>query len=272
MFKRLFIPALVLTLAACKGGSADIIADRDSRYDLARYNMKPILTSDIKKCNNLMRLGSLGASQIDESLRNAFELSAMMWKNVSAELDVNGKGSKALEKGVFVSEAAAGLKTIFAQGDDVEARSHKCGVLAGELIVQIGLLSSRESIDLAEETNPGIFENMGISKAQLDDLKDSIDERVSNLSGVDNASVLTCVAISQAEKLRGNDASKSSEVWVQVLNSRLSANEFPATGLSGQNAFWGAFAKSGAREITQVDNYEAELASCQGYLASVTQG
>lgn len=272
MVRSVLISAILLTLAACKGGNADALADRDSRYDLARYNMNSILVSDIKVCKNLMRLGSLGVSQIDGSLREAFELSAQMWKNIGLDINVYGDDAEALSKGFFVPEVPAGLVTIFAEGDDVEARSNKCGIIAGELVVKVGLMSTRKSIDLAEATNPGIFKNMGVSDAQLETLKDAVEKRVSDLGEVDKSSVLSCVAISQADKLRGKDVSKSGEVWIQVLNSRLANNEFASKGFSKENPFWDAFAKSGAREISQVDNYEAERASCQAHVASVIPG
>lgn len=269
---RLGLIVSVVLLAACKGAPGQSMAERDSRFDLSRYNMAPILVEDIKKCQMAMRVGALGKSQIPEDLQEAFQFSADVWQNIVLDMKTYGDGAKALVDGEFVKESPGDLKTIFAKGDNLTARSHKCGTVAGKLIVAVGMLSTRESVEIAEATNPGIFDGMGVSKADLEALFAKVDGRVAGLADVEKDQLLSCVAVSQAKALNDTGAAKEAEVWVQVLNARLADADAATSGFAEKNTYWRSFAKFGNGRIEQLDDYETTSAACQAHTRKVMEG
>ena len=260
------ISVFSLAIISCGQGAEAVGGDVlvDSRLELVSYQIRPLLVSDIKKCHNVMRIGGLGnSSLLSEAEQKMFRLTSDAWRSVHGNYKADSKkNSKALIKGKFVEEVPGDLSTIFAETDTITDRSHKCGEVVGKLAVSSGLMSFREGINLAEEANPDIFEEMGVNREQLEGTILLKEMRVLELSDSDRDTVISCVAISQAQTLQGSSNKNSSDLWAEILNNKITNDDFSAMGFSDENQYWESFVLHGADEIETIEGYTSFKNEC----------
>ena len=260
-------------LSGCDSMSGSQAAKTDSRFELTRFNVQSILVSDIKTCKNTMHLAKLGEGQLSDENKMLLSRITDVWSRLNADVKAASVSkSGALVKGEFLASKPEGLASIFAEDASIEAKAEACGEVAGQAVVKVGLVSLAQSIDLAEATNPGIFEKMGYSLEQVKAGVKIIEGKMAPLYDAKEKQVIDCVAISQSNTLKDAANSQFSDMWVQVLNQKIEKSELSPLAFSERSAYWRAFVGQEDGGISSLEGFDAQAASCKSSMTAALNG
>jgi len=267
MFRKIIALAVIVSLAACNAASEVRELNPDDRFDLLPLVMKPILRSDVEKCVSLSRFSK--DYKVGESVlfQKGFDLGVDFWVHVE---DKFLKGSNLpdgfSEKLILTEQNAGGVTSIFPKKTSVSKNSELCGQYAGELVVKLGLLSLSESLEMAEEQQPGLLKEMGYN---LDDLLVNlkvIEEQAANLSDVPDEEKVSCVASYQALRFEDVKFEPYSNIWRSALVRAIESGEVLSGSFGDENEYWQALKLQGPIGLKQIDGAGEFVQQCENWL------
>lgn len=254
--------ALALSLCAHMPAYANELGASDHRFDLAPYNMPPILTSDAKKCISVGQLVR-GQKPVDSDVgQKMFERVLDYWEALNKNVLAGQSVGDVLPFGGEVKKVKSILPRLL---KTPEAIGHACGEYGGGVIVKIGILSLRDSFAAAMAVDPDIFKKQGIDMDVVDAGMKLLDGYAAALSDVSAKDTVDCVAIFQIAKIGEPTLEPASNVWVVAMVNAIESGKLDAGNIRQQSAFWRALA-DGAEALAKVEGMNEKAGQCEGWL------
>jgi hypothetical protein len=225
--------------------------------------MPDILASDAKRCvKGAPLLRGQGGAQ-DSVSEQLFENILDLWQVIDVSLLSNGEPDEVLPNGGDPSKVAS----IFPSGIKLPtAVAHACGEYAGQVAVRIGLISAADSIDVALEEDPQVFEKAGLDLEQVRAGLKVLDGQVKGLAGLAVADKVHCTAIYQAASVSDGNLGPYFNIWRAALIGAIEAGELDPAQIDARSVYWQALATTGAEAVTSTEGYQAQATRCDGWI------
>ena len=140
--------------------------------------------------------------------------------------------------------------------------------------MNIGILSVRESIDVALASDPKVFERQGADMAQVNAGIEMIDGLAANLSRVPVNDMVDCVAIFQAAKSSNSVMQGQSTIWIAAMVDSIQSGRLNPNNIREQSAIWRALHEGGPKATLGVEGLKAKSGQCLAWtneaMAAVT--
>lgn len=221
--------------------------------------MPNLLASDAKRCRIVGNLLAGEKFSDNELVQRATETGMELWRHIGREfLDADDVGDVL----PFGGDKRA-VESILPKLPTPSATGEACGEYTGAIVVQTGFLSIRESLNMAEATDPTIWEKMGRTRAELDSGLNLIEAQAAELGGASIADKVSCVAIYHANKMTDPSLAAYSNIWMTSLVSAIQDGQVAPDDIRAQSEYWRALANNGVEGLTKLSGYEAQNASCE---------
>jgi len=254
--------ALALTLCAHVPAYANELGASDHRFDLAPYNMPPILTSDAKKCISVGQLVRGQKAVESEIGQKMFERVLDYWEALNKNVLAGQSVGDVLPFGGEAKKVKSILPSLL---KTPEAIGHACGKYAGGVIAKIGILSLRDGIEAAMAVDPDVFKKQGVDMDVLDAGMKLLDGYAAALNDVSANDTVDCVAIFQIAKIGDPSFEPASNVWIAAMVNAIESGKLDAGNIRQQSPFWRALL-DGAEALAKVEGMNEKAEQCQGWL------
>lgn len=259
---------LAVSLVGCSPSAAPDINVVDDRFDLIRFNMPDVLVSDAKKCVKISGYMKGQKFSSNALVQKASEQAMSFWRVVDLKL-MGGAGVKDVLP--FGGDAET-VETILPTGFGLPFRnSEPCAEYAGGMIVEIGIISLSESIEMALATDPDMFDDMGMTVEDIEAGLEIIAGQAKQLDALPVSDRVACTAISHVEKREDPSRAPYASIWTAALTSAIERGELAATEIRQQSVFWQEMAVSGVDGLTGFDGLEVKAEACNAWLDDAIQ-
>jgi len=248
-----------MSMIGCKAANLPELTVLDDRYDLIALSMAPILTSDARECASLISKAR-GQKVDNKYLQAASELAVDYWHVVERDIlsdadvgDVLPYGGDTTSVKSILQKGGAGL---------VEKNAELCGEYAGAVVVAIGTLSLRDSIEMAEGVQPGMFEEMGLTLEQVYAGVDQIGTQVDGLKSAPLSDRIDCMVLSHVSKQNDIQMQSMAAIWTAALTESIESGALDETKIRQQSSYWREFVANGREGVLALDGVSEKGEAC----------
>lgn len=185
------------------------------------------------------------------------------WRVVDRQFLSDAAVSDVLPFGGDVDE----VESILPSGFGLPGRnSEPCAEYAGGAIVEVGLISLGQSIEMAEAASPGMFEKMGMNIDTINAGLETINRQAAALKQRDLGDRVSCTAITHAEKYNDPSRKPYAAIWTAALTDAIEQGELDAAQIREQSQHWRALAVNGLDGLAAVAGVEEKAQMCNSWL------
>lgn len=262
LLSHIFALTVAFGFAACSPAGQYDVAVEDDRFDLLRFNMPDLLASDAKRCvAGAPLLRGQGGAQ-DSVPEYLFEKVLDLWQVVDVTMLSVGNPADVLPAG----GNPEGLASIFPKIKLPNAVANACGEYAGEVAVEIGLLSLSDMIDVALKENPEAFEDLGTSSEVVLEGVAIIEAQAAALNEVGVADQVHCLAIYQSAVVSNVELAPYRTVWLESLLRFIESGDVDPSELREKSVFWQTMAESGVDAVIEMDGFQNQAEKCDEWI------
>lgn len=261
------IAAIVLLVGCSPSSNVELPLKSDGRFDLLQHNMLPVRVSDAKECHKVLSRASIFKFTITGPERDGFDMAVTVWNEIDRRFASKINGSDGvISAGRHVKNPELMPESLFPEGASTELKAEKCGEYAGQLQVEIGLMSLSDSVQMVLDMDPNFFETMGMSTEQILSGLQVINGQAANLSALTGEQKITCTAIYQGLALVEEGYKPYRSIWVAALVSSIENDSIDPMTISQKSEYWRVLSVSGAEDMSLLESYSDVASNCEAEL------